>query len=477
MRALRLVGWSTLLCLAAACQWKWDDLGGEVPLVGAPLPPAQMTKLNSAPASRSSFVYDRQDRPYVTFTQSVTTEQGEVLGLRVIRLTGSPLDYAVLASEVFVSTYAFFVLTQEEEAGNPETLTTRLTTLEVGELGGGRNFVVPNGPGLLFPSDQDRVAFYLVQDVETVEYDLIRLDGSFRRKIPLPAGTEPIDPLSTMTFFFTGEEGSELLLVRDVDNRVTLYSTTSLDATELGVMEGVLWTVPERQLAFACGAGGLVAKSFDGTLSDVYDARPCATGFTQLGLTDQFIYYGVDDRLQRIELDGTRTVTQLAGDPRRLLHITIDGEGVEHLIMSSDPSSRYSNGAGSGYTGDWKFMERGRSARFASDLSRVYWIEHAALPSGAGELLMATVPGGKPLRLGQNVRKYSELEDGRLLANANVAFRGVHNRVVVIDPDRREQRWIAEAATDYQLIPGTHDLILDIIAGPDAIDVYRATIP
>ena len=53
----------------------------------------------------------------------------------------------------------------------------------------------------------------------------------------------------------------------------------------------------------------------------------------------------------------------------------------------------------------------------------------------------------------------------------------MHNRVVVIDPDRREQRWIAEAATDYQLIPGTHDLILDIIAGPDAIDVYRATIP
>lgn len=461
----------------AGCQFQWDDLGGDLPTVGSPLPKSAMQKLNSGPASNSTFVYDRSERPYIVFNEAVETDQGPGLALRVQRLVGEALDYYVLASEAYISTYAFFVLTKEDAGGGPDNAATRLNVLEVGELDGARNFLVPNGPALLFPSDDDRVMFYIVQDADVTEYDLLRLDGSFRRKIPLPSGVEPIDPLAGMTFFFTGEGDAQRLVLRDADKNVTLYSTTAVQDVALGKMAGVIWSQASLERIFVCGADGLFAMSFDGQTKTLYDARPCATDFTQLGITDEHIYYGVEQKLYRIPVAPGGTPELLDPSPRRLLHITLDGEGGEHILTSSDPSSRYSNGAGTGFVGSWQFMERGRAARYKRDLSRVFWIEHAALPSGAGDLLTATVPGGTPLRLLRNVRKYTELDDGRLLATANVAFRGVHNRVVLVDTERREQRWVAEAATDFARIPGTNDIILELVASPESTDIYRATLP
>lgn len=468
-----------LAALLAGCQFQWDDLGGDLPLVGAPLPLASLEKLNNAPTPGVRFAYDRQDRPYLTMWEPFAADDGTTsLGLHIKRLQGPKLDYTLLASEVYISTYSFYVLSKEETGPNPDDFATRLNTIDVGELGKGRNFLVPNGPALLFPSDDDRAIFYIVQDADVTEYDLIKLDGSFRRKIPLPPMVSPIDPLSTMTFFFTGEGDEQYLVLRDPSDEVTLYSTHEVREIALGKLPGTIWVLQSIGRAFACGALGLISVKLDGTDPQVLDARTCATSFTQLGLTDSFVYYGVDDRLQRIPVTGGMPES-ISDDPRRLLAIARDGDGVEHIITSGDPSSRYSNGAGSGFVDGWQFMERGRGSRYSFDLSRVFWIEHAALPSGVGDLLTATNPRGAPLRLARNVRRFNELSaDGRILANSNYAFRGTQNRLVVIDLDKREQRWVADAVSDYHIVPGTDDeVILEIVSGPDNVDIYRAKIP
>ena len=48
---------------------------------------------------------------------------------------------------------------------------------------------------------------------------------------------------------------------------------------------------------------------------------------------------------------------------------------------------------------------------------------------------------------------------------------------VIIDTDKREARWVTDAASRYQFIPASSDLLVDIVTGASTADLYRAPIP
>ena len=76
-----------------------------------------------------------------------------------------------------------------------------------------------------------------------------------------------------------------------------------------------------------------------------------------------------------------------------------------------------------------------------------------------------------------NTRQWQELADGRILADADHAFRGAQNRVVVVDEKARTAQWVASAAAQYSRIPGTNDLLIDVVTGPTGYDIVRVPIP
>lgn len=75
------------------------------------------------------------------------------------------------------------------------------------------------------------------------------------------------------------------------------------------------------------------------------------------------------------------------------------------------------------------------------------------------------------------MRRYNELADGRLLVHDNRAFRGVHNRIIVVDEDRQTARWVADAAGDWVNLPGGREILVFAITGPETYDIVRVPIP
>jgi hypothetical protein len=57
------------------------------------------------------------------------------------------------------------------------------------------------------------------------------------------------------------------------------------------------------------------------------------------------------------------------------------------------------------------------------------------------------------------------------------AFRGEQNRVIVVDEEAKVAHWVAAGSSDYQGVPGTNDLLVDVVSGPSGFDVVRVTIP
>src|SRR5262249_36725277 len=141
-----------------------------------------------------------------------------------------------------------------------------------------------------------------------------------------------------------------------------------------------------------------------------------------------WVYYGNDAQLLRVPLDASGPPEVVLNDGRRPLQFLDDGR----IIVSKTPRDLYVNSAGDGWLDNWNFMESGIDVPMPRDKRRGRWLEHAAKPNGAGELLPAEI-GQPPLHLTLNTREWEELKDGRILADANHAFRGTQNRIVVVD--------------------------------------------
>ena len=48
---------------------------------------------------------------------------------------------------------------------------------------------------------------------------------------------------------------------------------------------------------------------------------------------------------------------------------------------------------------------------------------------------------------------------------------------MVVDEKTRTAQWVANSAADYIHIPGTNDLIIDVVTGPTGYDIVRVPIP
>jgi hypothetical protein len=220
-----------------------------------------------------------------------------------------------------------------------------------------------------------------------------------------------------------------------------------------------------------CGSDGVRSVPLDGTPETVIDPEAC-DGSSALWLDNGRLIYPKAGSLWRVPLDGSGPPELVLPAGQRLLAFSPD----DQLVYSTDPSDRYAAGAGDGWLGNWRFMERGRAVSYSRDGKRLRWLEHAAKQGGIGDLYSAE-PNQSPLHLARNVRVYEPLSDGRILAGANHAFRGVQNRVITIDEQARASYWVADQAADYVRIPGSNDLLIDVVTGPTAFDVVRVPIP
>src|SRR5262249_42195968 len=140
------------------------------------------------------------------------------------------------------------------------------------------------------------------------------------------------------------------------------------------------------------------------------------------------------------------------------------------ILYSTDPPDRYVHGAGDGWLGDWKFMERGLGVNFSRDRTLLTWLEHAAQGSATGDLTQVKlsppgVPGGTPQTLAKNTRQYTFLGDGRILCDENRANNGTWNRIVLIDWERGHKQYVAVGANHFSIVPEStvDDYIVDVV--------------
>src|SRR5207245_9125260 len=96
---------------------------------------------------------------------------------------------------------------------------------------------------------------------------------------------------------------------------------------------------------------------------------------------------------------------------------------------------------------------------------------------GYGCLTSVLAPGGAPTLLGMNVHSFNELPDGRVLAIENAVYAGTWNRLVVIDEAAATKRWVVPQAADFLLVPGSQEIVADIVTGASGYDIVRVTAP
>ena len=192
------------------------------------------------------------------------------------------------------------------------------------------------------------------------------------------------------------------------------------------------------------------------------------------GTTSIQLFYIIGDReLRRVPVDGSAPPARvIERDIKRVLTIA----DAATVIYSEDPSDRYIYMVGDGWIGDWRFMDRGRAANVSSDRKRVHFLENAAQSAGIGDLSSAPI-GGVVVRLARNVYQYDEIAPLRLLAAANHAFRGTQNRIILIDEEHGQAHWVVDQASRYSFIPGSTDLLVDIVTGASSSDLVRVPLP
>jgi hypothetical protein len=129
-----------------------------------------------------------------------------------------------------------------------------------------------------------------------------------------------------------------------------------------------------------------------------------------------------------------------------------------------------------GWVGDWRFMERGHAASFSADRKRLRWIEHTDNPQQIGDLMSAPRNGAATL-LARNTSQYAEAPDGRVLAITNHWTEGAQNRLIAIDESAKVATWVADRADDYIAIPGSNDLLVELVNDHGDYDLMRVAMP
>jgi hypothetical protein len=471
---LERMRWSCFaLVLVGGCSLTFDSSPPDLPLYGAPADTSALPKLNVATTTGSASVITGSDnKPWVVIPEPFDGPMGPQKGLRIVRLVDPPATETIIADGPSGNGPAFYYT-----SASPTKLPIpdMPNALHIHYVGSGEPdvlFMLPGGQPLLIPDSHNTVFVWWVLDTNTTQFLVQRIDRTFSRMLPVPDALPPDDPFSKGELFFTRD--GKWLYVQDGNGNVSKHSTVDLTDVQIGPLPKLLALDEQRQVLVACGPLGLALVPVDGSMTmNVIDPEPCdEAGLLWLyGLTT--VYQNPAGDVKRIPSDGSAPpVTILTGDKRFL------GFGPNDAVLySTDPIDRYVGGAGDGWLGDWQFMQRGRNVQFSHDNMRVRWLENAAQPAAVGDLLSEVIRQPGTMRLARNVRRYDEVGDGRVLVSADRAFRGTQNRVVIVDEQAAASYWVADASADYIRIPGTTDILVDVISGPSGYDIVRVPVP
>ena len=250
-----------------------------------------------------------------------------------------------------------------------------------------------------------------------------RRDGSFKRIVPWPKGIDPANPFKNGLFFT--DYCARRRLLRSRRRRAHRRPPHARQHRRRSRHPPALpRSGSTRSTLVTCGADGVRVVPVDGvTPETVLDEDICKTAL--LMLADGFVYYDVGTTVRKAKLDGSAapvTVFDFGLDSRaRHRHARATS-----ILYSTDPADRYVHGAGDGWLAGWKFMERGLAVHLSDDRRHLYWLEHAAQGSGAGDLM--TVDAARP----RPARRYPG-DPGEKLAPVRLPLRRAH-------PRRRESR-------------------------------------
>lgn len=309
---------------------------------------------------------------------------------------------------------------------------------------------------------------------DETEEVLVIVDAEYRTHLRFLDTNEDYD----LGLVFWGDGALGYFIYIDIDGIVHTFSLPERRARSLGYrlssQGNIVGLDPARESVLTCDWDGLRSLSLRprtpaGNESLVLDAEPCISPGSTLLRRTGFIQY---------DGNGTRSVPLDGSGPARTIWGAVEGAQLLALCPSGtvayslDPRERYGVGVGDGWIGAWRFMERGRDARFSLDCSRVRFKEHSANLRRLGELRSTSLRDHTSRFLARNVGFYAELPDGRLLVADDLAVIGSQNRLVVLDEERGTSRTlISGPAAVTAALPLAAQLPADAAGGDVLLEV------
>ena len=460
-----------LLAPGAGCSWVFDDSAEAVTLQGSAIPPSAFPKLNQGPATDVYLMTTRAGARWAALVETPETlpipgQPEPKSRIRLVPLTpGAGPEELIQGVDLRISNHVLYLFDQ------PSGKQPRVTVHTPGEPAADRVFTIPPGIAYIEQDEKDAVFVLWVKSGDTLKFLVQRTDGSFQRELPLPAG---IDPKDTSDARLNLSPDGAWFMMQDGDGRIVAHATTSAEDRDLGVWpHGWVFLPGSTELLF-CESDGLRTVPIDGSPPRTLDAAACEYG---LGVEGGAFVYAVGSDVREVALDGKSAPrVSLKGPVAQVLEIGPLRGGVHQIAYSTDPGELYGDGIGSGWIDGWQFMTRGRRPTWSLDGNRIRWLENAARSGSNGELYAADI-GGTGIKLAQNVRQFSEVRPGQVLAISNAPFKGTQNRLILIDENAGTARWVVDSAREYLRIPGSDELLVKIVVGQTGYDIRRVPIP
>jgi hypothetical protein len=315
-------------------------------------------------------------------------------------------------------------------------------------------------------ADGDAQTFaYWTLDSATTHFSVYR-QGFRMLQLPVPPGVDPTHPEDAGVALLLTSDGMTFV-ERTPDGTTRSWPQLSMTHVELGVRPPTLFIDSPRNALLTVGDDGFRSVPLDGSPEKVL--VPTTIDPKTLAIEGDLAYYADASGLWRVPLDGSSAPKlAAAGGARPLLAV-----GPSALAYSLDPGDRYIEGAGDGWVGGWRFMERGLLPSLSGDHQRLRFLEHAATLDTVGDLTAIPLLGDSPTTLAINAHQFAELPDGRVLAVENHVYEGSWNRLVVIDEAARTKRWVAPSVSQFLLAPDGSDVIADVVTGASGYDILR----
>jgi hypothetical protein len=464
-----LVVWQ--IVALSGCVYEWNGDQPPFPLTGNPPAASSFTRLNQVVAGRFSLMSGPDGASWAAFCEFWKMGSGNAARncgkMRLVRLGlpgDAPAEEAITADSFAIHGQELFEMRDD--------MTSKMRTVTMHRPGGSDDvpFPFPSGKATLYVNDAGAadVFVYWLEDPSTTSVGVYRRDKQFQLNVPLPAGVDPTKLPPSQFDFLLSADGDHLV-VRTGDGTMTSYSTTSDATVALGTRPSDWFIDDARQAVLTFGDDGIRSVPLDGSAERVLS--PANIDVSTLSLVDDTLYYGDAGGLWQVLLDGSAPARLAQPGGVRLWAAT------PQLTYSKDPRSKYAGGAGDGWVGDWRFMERGRFPRWSSDGARIHFLEHAATVGTYGDLTSVSVPGGAPRLLAVNTHEYDELPDHRILAVENAVYAGEWNRLVIIDEDANTKHWVVPSAVDFLLVNNGTELVADVVSGASGYDIVRLPAP